>query len=59
LWVLKLRFSWPDKTNWDTPGCPHLYGNFGAADVESVKEFNRSKDETWEQAMGNETAWLE
>jgi len=62
--VLKLRFK-PDFhpiTNWDTPGCPHLYGNFGAEDVEDVREFvrnaNDGKGESWREAMGRQGGFL-
>ncbi|KAI0443758.1 hypothetical protein F4803DRAFT_298613 [Xylaria telfairii] len=54
LWILKIRFK-PEfygATNWDTPGCPHLYGNFGAHDVEDVKDFSRSDGESWENVLG-------
>ncbi|KAK8056425.1 hypothetical protein PG993_001652 [Apiospora rasikravindrae] len=72
LWVLKLRFSPPfaEKTRWEGPmdGCVHLYGEFGAADVEDAKEFTRSSgvwvggDESWAATMtqrDGEHAWLE
>jgi hypothetical protein len=39
-------------------GCPHLHGNFGAADVEGVREFTRGTEETWGEALEKETAWL-
>ncbi|TRX95278.1 hypothetical protein FHL15_003970 [Xylaria flabelliformis] len=54
IWVLKLRFK-PEfygATNWDTPGCPHLYGNFGADDVEEVEKFSRSEGASWEDVLG-------
>jgi uncharacterized protein (DUF952 family) len=64
LWILKLRLSDfdPSKVKWDevegTNGCPHLYGNFGADDVESVREFRREADETWIEALKGDE-WLE
>ncbi|KAI1133468.1 hypothetical protein F5Y10DRAFT_229136 [Nemania abortiva] len=60
IWVIKIRFkpAFQDITNWDTPGCPHLYGNFGADDVEGVGEFSRSEDETWKDAMGRQGGFL-
>jgi uncharacterized protein (DUF952 family) len=63
-WILKLRLSnfEPSSIKWDevegTNGCPHLYGNFGATDVESVKEFRREADKTWIQTLKGDE-WLE
>ncbi|KAI0390861.1 hypothetical protein F5Y17DRAFT_461358 [Xylariaceae sp. FL0594] len=58
--VLKLRFkpAFHPITNWDTPGCPHLYGNFGSEDVVDVKEFVRSGggEESWKEAMARQEA---
>ncbi|KAI1335415.1 hypothetical protein F5Y15DRAFT_419903 [Xylariaceae sp. FL0016] len=53
LHVLKIAFApkFHEKTNWDVPGCPHLYGNFGVEDVADVQEFTRKEDEGWEEAM--------
>jgi uncharacterized protein (DUF952 family) len=42
-----------------TNGCPHLYGNFGAKDVVSVREFRRAEGQTWKEALEGEKAWLE
>ncbi|KAI1485629.1 hypothetical protein F5X96DRAFT_659097 [Biscogniauxia mediterranea] len=72
LWVLKIRFAGNPKfrgltTTWDVPGCPHLYGNFGAADVEGApKEFVRAEGEeergtkkSWKEAIAEqEGGWL-
>jgi hypothetical protein len=59
LWVLKLRFTFVDKTTWEGgDGCPHLQGNFGAADVEGSKEFIRGEGESWEEALAREKEWL-
>ncbi|KAI1811569.1 hypothetical protein GGS20DRAFT_562440 [Poronia punctata] len=64
IWVLKLRFKpeFHPVTNWDTPGCPHLYSNFGADDVVDIKEFKRERegegegedDESWIEAIGKQ-----
>ncbi|KAI1260961.1 hypothetical protein F5Y18DRAFT_431750 [Xylariaceae sp. FL1019] len=60
LWVIKLRYKpeWHGATNWDVPGCPHLYGNFGAGDVEGTKHFTRADDETWTNAMSVQAGFL-
>ncbi|KAI8633961.1 hypothetical protein F5Y19DRAFT_471221 [Xylariaceae sp. FL1651] len=60
LWVLKVRFKseFHGITTWEVPGCPHLYGNFGADDVEGTKEFSRSGEESWREAMGKQGGFL-
>ncbi|GAP85863.1 hypothetical protein SAMD00023353_1401650 [Rosellinia necatrix] len=60
LWILKIRFKsdFQPATNWDVPGCPHLYGNFGAADVEGAREFSRSEGEAWADAMARQGGFL-
>ncbi|KAH9900059.1 hypothetical protein F4778DRAFT_739863 [Xylariomycetidae sp. FL2044] len=65
LWILKIRLvpKFHGITNWDVPGCPHLYGNFGADDVESVREFGRrgrgDGEEDWKGALGRQgEGWL-
>ncbi|KAI0597347.1 hypothetical protein F4775DRAFT_259515 [Biscogniauxia sp. FL1348] len=76
LWVLKIRFADNDtfrgvRTTWEVPGCPHLYGNFGAADVEGApREFVRAaaadgdgegkeKKKSWKEAIAEqEGGWL-
>lgn len=69
LWLLKIRLaplSSADRTvKWDDPpndndGCPHLYGDFGAADVDSVERFERTPGApgTWEGVFAS-SAWLE
>ncbi|KAI1763936.1 hypothetical protein GGR53DRAFT_466797 [Hypoxylon sp. FL1150] len=60
IWVIKIRFApkFHSATTWEIPGCPHLYGNFGAGDVDSVKEFSRAGGETWKESMKKEAAWL-
>ncbi|KAL1846244.1 hypothetical protein Daus18300_014318 [Diaporthe australafricana] len=51
LWVLKVRLaSIEGAMRWESPvnaseGYPHLYGNLGRADVESVERFKRTADE--------------
>ncbi|KAH8671112.1 hypothetical protein BX600DRAFT_509814 [Xylariales sp. PMI_506] len=59
LWILKLRFTFADKCTWENgDGCPHLRGNFGAADTEDTKQFVRSEGETWEDAFSKQAGWL-
>ncbi|KAI1332626.1 hypothetical protein F5Y16DRAFT_393931 [Xylariaceae sp. FL0255] len=60
IWILKVRFkpAFHGVTTWETAGCPHLYGNFGAPDIEGTKEFTRSVDESWESAMKKQAGFL-
>jgi uncharacterized protein (DUF952 family) len=61
LWILKIRFAPFEKdTTWEVPGggCPHLHGNFGAADVEDVSAFTRDNGHDWGQILAAST-WLE
>lgn len=64
-YLLKLRLANfdPSSVKWDetpgTNGCPHLYGNFGAKDVVSVKEVHRPEGQSWAEALKTEAAWLE
>ncbi|KAI0009868.1 hypothetical protein F4779DRAFT_339815 [Xylariaceae sp. FL0662B] len=60
LWVLKIRFAekFHAATTWEVEGCPHLYGNFGAQDVDGVKEFSRAEGESWKEVMKKESGWL-
>ncbi|KAM0808622.1 hypothetical protein AB5N19_08965 [Seiridium cardinale] len=59
VWLLKLRFTFADKVTYENgDGCPHLHGNFGAADIEDTKEFSRNDDESWEEALGRQHGWL-
>ena len=66
LWVLKLRLADLEKkgeTRWEGPrGCAHLYGEFGAAEVEDAREFVRRADagETWDAALkrDGQAGWL-
>lgn len=59
VWILKLRFTFTDKVTYENgDGCPHLRGNFGAADVEDAKELIRSDDQDWKSATKNYAEWL-
>lgn len=64
-YILKLRLAnFPaGSVRWDevdgTNGCPHLYGNFGAADVVAVREFRRGDGRSWRETLEGERAWLE
>ncbi|KAI0164248.1 hypothetical protein GGR52DRAFT_559005 [Hypoxylon sp. FL1284] len=60
VWVLKIRFApkFHGATTWEVQGCPHLYGNFGAADVDSVKQFSRPAGAAWGDVMKEEAGWL-
>ncbi|KAF6839440.1 hypothetical protein CPLU01_01860 [Colletotrichum plurivorum] len=64
LWLLKLPYSsleqgirWDDLPSGD--GCfPHLYGrNFGAADVEEARGFERAEGGVWSEVLRGD-AWL-
>ncbi len=66
IWVLKIRLRrFEHLLKWDevegTNGCPHLYGNFGAADVEAAKSFVRAveTEQSWADVFRSEGAWLE
>lgn len=60
IWVLKLRFApkFHSATTWEIEGCPHLYGNFGAEDVDSVKQLSRLDGESWKESLKKESGWL-
>ncbi|KAI1824297.1 hypothetical protein F4861DRAFT_539179 [Xylaria intraflava] len=60
LWVLKVRFrpEFHGVTTWEVSGCPHLYGNFGAEEVEGTKAFSRSEGESWKDAMKRQGGFL-
>ncbi|KAL7623305.1 hypothetical protein AAE478_006986 [Parahypoxylon ruwenzoriense] len=60
IWVLKIRFDpkFHSATTWEIEGCPHLYGNFGVDDVESVKEFSRLAGESWKESIKKDSNWL-
>jgi hypothetical protein len=54
-----LRFTFADKATYENgDGCPHLHGNFGAADVVDAKEFSRGEEENWEEAFKRQGGWL-
>jgi uncharacterized protein (DUF952 family) len=58
LWVIKLEFAqFADFLKWED-SFPHLYGNFGAENVDSVEKFVRQENETWGEVMGK-SGWLE
>ncbi|KAJ3526280.1 hypothetical protein NM208_g11268 [Fusarium decemcellulare] len=59
LWIVKLEFSqFAGSIKWED-GFPHLYGNFGADNVDSVEKFDRaSRDQTWGQVLKS-SSWLE
>ncbi|KAJ2897216.1 hypothetical protein MKZ38_004863 [Zalerion maritima] len=61
LWVMKLVLGdeLKEKMNWDIPQCPHLYWNFGAKDVNSVRRFDRSANTTWDTQGVMDREWLE
>ena len=68
LWVLKLRLAdlgggGGGETRWEGPrGCAHLYGEFGAAEVEDARAFVRAAaaGESWSAALAREgqAGWL-
>ncbi|KLU83849.1 hypothetical protein MAPG_02899 [Magnaporthiopsis poae ATCC 64411] len=61
-WIIKIRLAgarFEKDINWDVPGCPHLYGNFGAEDVDSVRKFNREQGQVWDQVLEPSVSWLE
>jgi uncharacterized protein (DUF952 family) len=58
LWIVKLEFAKVQpKTKWED-GFPHLYGNFGAAEVVSVKKYERGEGQKWINEM-KDSPWLE
>ncbi|TLD30338.1 hypothetical protein PspLS_02914 [Pyricularia sp. CBS 133598] len=59
LWILKLNLvKFANEINWDTPGCPHLYGNFGAEEVVDSRKFVRGDGQEWKEALGSCSDWL-
>ncbi|KAK7750537.1 hypothetical protein SLS62_007513 [Diatrype stigma] len=60
LWLLKLKLArFAQATKWEGPrGCAHLYGNFGADEVESARAFSRRDGETWSAALERQGGWL-
>lgn len=58
LWVVKLEFQkLADPVKFEG-GFPHLYGNFGARDVESISRFERAEGQKWAESMGH-SDWLQ
>ncbi|KAL7937017.1 hypothetical protein V8C35DRAFT_277514 [Trichoderma chlorosporum] len=58
LWLIKLELAQlADPLKWES-GFPHLYGNFGAADVQSLEKFERKEGQKWSESMATKT-WLE
>ncbi|KAK5987195.1 hypothetical protein PT974_11316 [Cladobotryum mycophilum] len=58
LWLIKLELTkLADPLKWEG-GFPHLYGNFGAVDVQSLTKFERGQDQKWSESM-NASTWLE
>ncbi|KAM0303140.1 hypothetical protein ACHAPM_003932 [Fusarium culmorum] len=59
LWIIKLEYAQfaTDSMKWEG-GYPHLYGNFGAENVDSVEKFIREQDQTWGQVM-EKSSWLQ
>ncbi|KAM0552570.1 hypothetical protein ACHAPJ_007899 [Fusarium lateritium] len=57
LWVIKLEFTqFGGSIKWEG-GFPHLYGNFGANNVETVEKFAREESQTWGEVMAK-SEWL-
>lgn len=58
LWVAKLELAkLADPVKFED-SFPHLYGNFGARDIDSISRFEREQDQTWADSMGT-SSWLE
>ncbi|KAF4454313.1 hypothetical protein F53441_3129 [Fusarium austroafricanum] len=58
LWIIKLEFTqFTDLIKWEGD-FPHLYGNFGADNVDSTENFVREENQTWREAMAKSN-WLE
>ncbi|KAF5246116.1 hypothetical protein FANTH_7023 [Fusarium anthophilum] len=58
LWVIKLEFKqFADSVRWEG-GFPHLYGNFGAENVDSTVKFVREESQTWDEVMAK-SEWLD
>ncbi|KAF4507912.1 hypothetical protein G6O67_004360 [Ophiocordyceps sinensis] len=57
LWLFKLELGkLADAVKWED-GFPHLYGNFGAKDVDSVRSFGRAEHQSWADSM-RASSWL-
>lgn len=46
------------KMNWDFPRWPHLYANFGIADIESARKFERPSGREWTADGVMDRSWL-
>ncbi|KAH6899914.1 hypothetical protein B0T10DRAFT_554467 [Thelonectria olida] len=58
LWVAKLRFAdFASDIKWEG-GFPHLYGNFGSDNVDSVHQFDKVEGQNWAEVLEHST-WLE
>ena len=64
MWILRLHRAHfaPETVKWDetegTNGCPHLYGNFGAADVDSTRRVEKKDGQSWAEAVKAHGDWL-
>ncbi|EGX93624.1 hypothetical protein CCM_04999 [Cordyceps militaris CM01] len=58
LWVIKLELSKLSDPVKFEDGYPHLYGNFGALEVDSTSRFEREQTQTWADSLGA-SSWLE
>jgi uncharacterized protein (DUF952 family) len=57
LWVIKLVFDkFKQVTKWED-GFPHLHGNFGLNEVDSVEKFERQSNQKWSEVMKG-SHWL-
>ena len=45
-----------EATKWEG-GFPHLYGNFGSEEVDSIEKFERPEGKSWKEIMESST-WL-
>ncbi|OAR01407.1 hypothetical protein LLEC1_04074 [Akanthomyces lecanii] len=58
LWVVKLELSKLNDPVKFEDDFPHLYGNFGARDIDSESRFERRQGQTWADSMST-SSWLE
>ncbi|KAF4982878.1 hypothetical protein FZEAL_1574 [Fusarium zealandicum] len=57
LWVVKLEYNqFSESIKWEG-GFPHLYGNFGADNVDSVEKFDKDENQTWSEVMKS-SSWF-
>lgn len=58
LWLVKLPLTqFGDSIKWENE-FPHLYGNFGASNVNSVEKFTRKEGQIWPDVF-EASSWLE